>query len=151
MLYQWKDGARINGMDPQKVGERLERIRQKNGVLTPRAVVLDAQRKTSPLHNGFEWDDKKAAAIYREERARAIMRVVVVTIQGTDTEPMQVRAFVHVGNPQEYEDIQTVMRTMDKRDALLAMALNRLEALRTEFGTLEELAAVWAALDTVAA
>ena len=151
MLYEWKAGARINGMDPQRVGERLERIRQKHGVLTPTAIVEDARRKTSPLHNGFEWDDKRAAAIYREDRARAIMRCMVVTIQGSGQESTQVRAFVHVGNPLEYEDIQTVMRTQNKRDALLALALNRLEALRAEFGTLEELAAVWGALDEVAA
>ena len=151
MEYQWKQGARINGMDAQRVGERLESIRQKSGVLTPKAVVLDASRKTSPLHKGFEWDDSKAAAIYREDRARTIMRCMVVTIRGADSQSTTVRAFVHVGNPAEYEDIHTVMSVPEKRGTLLALALSRMEALRVEFGNLEELAAVWSALDEVSA
>lgn len=151
MVYEWKAGARTNGMDAQKVGERLEQIRQKHGVLTPSVIVADARLKASPLHKGFEWDDQKAAAIYREERARAIVRCVVVTLQGANTDPRQVRAFVHIGNPLEYEDIGAVMRDLDKREALLALALNRLNAVRAEYGTLEELAEVWSALDEVAA
>ena len=152
MEYSWKDGARKGGMDAQKVGERLEKLRRRDGVLTPGAVVMEAQKKSSPLHEGFEWDDMIAASLYREERARDITRSITVTVRGADAEPVVVRAFVHLqdAGDYEYEDIHTILTNPQKRDSLLKEALAMLRLQWSRYKMVQELSGVWAALDEVA-
>ena len=49
-----------------------------DGLIKPTLVVREAEHKTSPLHDYFEWDDKKGARKYRLMRARGLIRLVVV-------------------------------------------------------------------------
>ena len=148
--YKWKDGARVTKLNAQKVGARLEKMRQKHGVLTPQAVVRDARKKTSPLHSAFEWDDAVAARGQRLDRARDIIRSVTVTITGVDEDDTKiVRAFLYTGDA--YEDLHTVLSTVEKRPALLTAALSELNAVRRRYAALSELAEVFAALDRAAA
>ena len=147
MIYEWKPGARLSGLDAQKVGDRLQTICVKHGAITPTLVVKEAKKKTSPLHGGFEWDDRRAAQEYRLDQARLIVRSVIVHRDGNDGEPMAVRAFVHIGEASDYEDIDVVLGIPEKREALLAQALAELEIVRRKYETLEELAGVFAAMD----
>lgn len=63
------------------IEERLSLIASKNeGSLTPEDVVNDAKYDNSPLHKFFEWDDGEAAAKYRLEQARQLIRSVRVNV-----------------------------------------------------------------------
>ena len=92
MIYKWREGSHLRG-DPEKVAKHLERIANKHGGdLRPDAVVENARRKASPIHDYFEWDDAVAAEAHREEQARHLIRSIVKI---TDTgDP--VRAYHHV-------------------------------------------------------
>lgn len=142
--YTWKAGAHTRGLDIKKVAPVLERLEAKGEGLTPNAVLREASKARSPLHGWFEWDDTEAAKQYRLAQARELVRSVDVTVV-TAGEQSTVRAFVHMG--ERYEPAVTVLSVVDKREALLARALAELQSFRRKYEVLEELAAVFAAMD----
>jgi len=92
--FEWKQNSRVK-LPAKVVGKELERLEKKYGKLTKEIVVKEAKQKTNPLHNEFEWDDKKAAYEHRLSQARYIIRSLTVTIiEAEDQEP--VRAFVSI-------------------------------------------------------
>jgi hypothetical protein len=153
VVYQWKEGSRVP-VKAQIAGEHLERLQsQKGGRLTPIDVVRDARRKSSPLHSAFEWDDRKAASIYREERARYILRslVVVIATQEPDSgdEERPVRAFVNVEKDSEsfYTPTVTALSDEELRRQVLEDALRELHAWEQKYKDLKELVAVFTAAE----
>lgn len=69
----------MNKSQREAVRLRLEELTAANGgVLTPEAVVSDAQDEDSPLHQCFEWDVGKAAHAHWLDQARAIITAVRV-------------------------------------------------------------------------
>lgn len=62
----------------QIIAERLQWLKNRDGRLTPRAVVADAQKRNSPLHRhgGFQWDIHKAAYRHWLDRARTLIASV---------------------------------------------------------------------------
>lgn len=149
MIYEWKQGARVGGLDAQKVGDRLQLISVQYGAITPTLVVKEAKKRTSPLHAGFEWDDRAAAVEYRLVQARSVIRSVVVQRDGSDGESRTVRAFVHIGEDSEYEEIDVVLSVAVKREALLLRAQLEMQMFQRKYEVLEELASVFSAIDEV--
>jgi hypothetical protein len=65
----------------EAIRERLQMLAdQNNGRITPDIVVADAKKKTSPLHDQFEWDAKKAASQYWVYQARQLIKSVKVMV-----------------------------------------------------------------------
>ena len=72
----------------------LTRIYEKNGELTPAAVVDEARPEKSELHHRFEWDDAVAGEAYRRTQAAELIRSVKITFSDRSTgERKYVRAF----------------------------------------------------------
>lgn len=148
MIYQWREGARF-GVDAQKAGDELERIRTKhNGRLEPDWVVHAAKSDKNPLHGLFEWDDTVAGQAYRAVQARQIIRSIAVVIEEAP-KPTPVRAFVSVvrDRDQSYTSVSHAMSDPDLRKQVLRTALRELEAWRNRYAELVELATVFAAID----
>lgn len=153
MVYQWREEAHVDGLDPQQVGEHLESIKKRHqGLLTPEAVLADAKFKRSPLHSYFEWDDSAAAGKYRAEQARYLIRHLVVVIDEHRDSPAPVRAFVHVdiedGKRSGYMDIRSALTNEELRGQILRRALSELHAWRTRYTELRELSEVFDAIET---
>jgi hypothetical protein len=93
----------------------------KDGRLTPEDVVKSAARKTSPLHEYFEWDEKKAAKKYRLMQARQLIRSVTIHVTRDEVE-IKVPRFVRDPDmPSEMQGYYDVKRMDDanlKRRAL---------------------------------
>jgi hypothetical protein len=149
MQYEWKDGARTKGLNVQVVAGVLDRLNKKDGLVTAESVLKEARKKSSAIHNWFEWDDSVAATKHRLEQARLLVRSVVVNVERTGGEPVTIRAFVHTEGG-DYQDIDFVLREPSLRALMLVKALRDLGRVRREYGDLEELAGVYAALDGVA-
>lgn len=149
MDYQWKKAAHTTGLDAQKVGEQLESIRLERGHLTPEMVLRSAKNRRSPLHGAFTWDDGEAAAAWRLNEARYLLRcIVMVRDDAPDKEP--IRAFIVVRDEEgEQEYTSTVVALSDAalRQQVLGRAMKELDAWRDRYDELEELAEVFAAID----
>jgi hypothetical protein len=79
------------------IKRELERIRDRHGRITPKMIVRAARNPNSPLHQEFIWDDRKAANLQREHRARELLtQYIVQTVVYRDH---VIRVPVHVRDP----------------------------------------------------
>ncbi len=152
------------------ISDELAEIQKKNrGLLDPAKVVAYAKNPNTLLHSKFEWDDKKASEEYRLEQARRIIRLELVVIKPSASKPSTiianikdadegdkiVRAFVSLPMDRKkekrrgYRDILSVMNNQSLRNQLLQEARREMLAFQTKYGTLEELADVFEAMNKV--
>jgi len=64
-------------LDPQVVGDELQRIEEKYNGEDPHHIVKEAESEKSPIHNAFEWDNTVAGHSWRLQQARLLIRAVV--------------------------------------------------------------------------
>lgn len=89
--YQWNGGFG-GSMDIKKVVSELNDIQKRDGEITPEAIVKEARKTHSVLHNYFEWNNTKAADKYRlQQAAELIQRIEVKVLK--DGETKTIRAF----------------------------------------------------------
>ena len=156
MLYEWKNGARI-ALNAQVSGEEIERIAaEKKGRVGPDDIVQAAMAKKNPLHPFFEWNDGAAAEAYRRVQAGMLLRsitVVHVEVDKTGNKTKQtIRAFVVASQrdheeTRKYEPISVVLKTPEKRAALLATWLREIEELTRRYRSIEEFEKIFEAID----
>ena len=128
MEYAWKEGVRFK-TNANDAGVLLEGIRNRFGEVTPELVLKEARHKDSVIHNDFQWDDEKAATLYRLDTARRIIRNLRVVSEGEVTdEPV----FVHVtvGDRKYYERTDLAVERPDIWAQVMKEEKTRLEATR---------------------
>lgn len=143
--YQFRNGTRYS-VDAQVVGEHLEEITNKHGGLNPHLVVREAERKNSPLHDCFTWDDTSAAEKYRLQEARMLIGSVMVVTQQID-EPIRAFHSVKVNTNSSEDDAETrayvsldvALSDEEYRRQLLQQAARDLNTWRKKYGELQEL------------
>ena len=103
-IYKWK--RKPNGAPSAEVAsDCLMAIKKKRGGITPQLLVIEAGKKTSPLHDCFEWDDTKAAGEFREIQARCILRFLIVAeVEDEEDDEVFVRAFVAASEITDSEE-----------------------------------------------
>lgn len=111
------------------IRNRLAKILQEQGTLTPDAIVKDARNVKSPLHDEFEWDDSVAGHQWRLAQARALIARVKVQIT-TTTQTYKVPAYVRDPNAATDEQGYVAVATL-KDDRSRALDVLRNEAERT--------------------
>lgn len=158
MKYAYKSHVkdRISRKPAKIVVERLTLLNDRyGGLLTPKQVVTDARDRRSPLHSYFEWNNTKAAELYRLEQARRLIRSVVLVADDSGKKLPPARVFVHVFAKEEEEDGETAggyVRTLHAlsteagRKAVLQSALRDIRIFREKYETLKELAGLMKSL-----
>lgn len=137
MIYKWKiDG--LYDISAKSAGGELTRIYQKYGKMDPPDVVSESRPDDAVLHPCFEWDDPKAAELWREQQARNLICCLVTVEESKHKEPKEVRAFVHVSD--SYRPISIVMREPDMREELLQRFLKDAETFERRFQAVSDLA-----------
>ena len=145
MVYKVAPGAHLK-TDPNIVGRMFEELEQTEQGLTAQ-TLLDANRpKNAPLHNEFEWDNRKAAEAYRLNQSRYIIRSIVIVPEEKPQE--YVRAVFTVADGK-YERIHAILSDERKRESLLSIALRDLKSFERKYNTLSELAPIWAAMEQI--
>ena len=131
--YQAVSGARFSHDDAQIIGPILANL-ARVGASSADQIVAEAAKKSSPLHEYFEWSDDVAANFYRLEQARYMARSIVV-ISGKDRTP--IRAFhavtvVHAeeGELRQYKSNVQIRRVQEYRDQIVGKAYSELLAWR---------------------
>lgn len=131
----------------------LKRIALENGgELKPEAVVEAARAETSPLHRQFDWDDTKAAANWRLQQARQLIRVVVQYEPIGNGKTVACRVFVSLTPDREkdgggYRLASSVLSDEDQRRQLLIDARDEMKRFAAKYRALSELAEVFSAID----
>jgi hypothetical protein len=130
----------IKKINIQRLGRELERLTAEGGgELRPVAVVEAARDPSSILHRLFEWDDSKAAEKYRVSQARAVIRIV--RIENDNTDSGTVRAFISISSDQggrSYRPIVDILQSSDLRDRVLAQAERELHAFKARYSELKD-------------
>jgi len=132
------------------VGE-LETIRKRGGgILRPVEVVAFARKKTTALHDRFEWDDSVAAERFRLEQARHLIRCTVRMIND-DSPP--IHAYVSLEDDRKggdsYRALVDVMSDTELREKLLEQALREADAWRDRYERFTELSPIVKAIRKV--
>jgi hypothetical protein len=152
MKYVWKTKSR-SPIKAQVAGEELRRMHDEHGGLTPSIVVDESRPKDAPLHSAFEWNDSKAAEMYRQAQAGYIIRSVVAVVSiGENHEPRETRAFVSVGDKERgdghvYVAVQKALEDPARREEIVRKAYDELLAWQRKYQDLHELAEIFAAID----
>lgn len=146
MVYQWKSGAQYS-IPAQKAGEELERITAKYGELKAEEIVEESRPEDATLHVVFEWDDDKAAELYRREQARAMTRQIITVQTSPNGEQISTRAFVHVAD--DYKPIDKVLEVKEYKEELMDSAARDMMAFEVKYNSLKELTDVFDAIDAV--
>ena len=147
MKYKTKRGLPGN-ISAQVVGEYIEQIRKKSGSITPTMLVKKAKAKSSPIHNCFTWDDKKAGKLRRLDEARYLLRTIIIEIEAEE-EPIITRAFVNISDDSEYTTVKAAMSNKELREQLLQQALIEFKAFRYKYSQLKELSGIFKAFDKI--
>lgn len=90
-------------IDRKILAARLANLEKQNGTVAPRALWESAKAKTDPLHELFEWDNKIAGDLYRDEQARSLIRSVVIEVIN---ETRVIPAPAYVRDPSKASDEQ---------------------------------------------
>ena len=149
------DLSRLSG-DPQAVGARIAVLMARHGgQVEAEDILKDAQKKNSPLHSFFEWDDKTAAHEYRLTQAREIIRSIKIEHVDNETERViTVRAF-QVPEEQNrsadrvmgYRPIQDILSDPNLREMKVHEAWQQLEAWKNRYEALTEFADVFRVIE----
>lgn len=139
-------------MKNETVIAELKKIASANkGILLPETVVEEAKRKTSPLHDQFEWNNSKAGEQWRIHTARQLINVCVELI-GPEEEQIETKVFVSLRQDREqggYRMLDRVMSSKSLREYLLEDAMQELKYFREKYKTLNELAELFDAADRI--
>ena len=120
-----------------------------DGMLRASAVVKAAENPKSALHKRFEWDDSKAAKLYRMEQARSTIEIYVEVTSGVES-----RAYVSLKADRTsgggYRRTSDAMDNPITRDMLVDQLRADLQSVLRRYSYLRHLASdVFEAVDAV--
>lgn len=136
MKYTWKLKGLTKGVNPTIAGNELQRLQNLHGTVTPELIVKEAEKKKSPLHCIFEWDDLKAGYNYRLQQARTLLNNIEITII-SDGESKKIPAYEVVTIKEGYKSIETF--TPDDFEIVKNRIIKELNLLKNKLKTYKEL------------
>lgn len=151
---RFKYEGRSYGVSAQIAGERLKEIEERDGSITPQAVVEDARPEGSLLHPVFEWDDEKAAEAYRIHQAGNFIRCIVVVPEKDDVVKEPVKLFVNVNSTNDgqkrtgsFVNLRYAMENPNAREIVLSNAKHEMLLFKKKYAYLKELSKLFAVID----
>lgn len=140
--YSFKNPSLWKGVTADQAAEELNRIRDEKGCLKAEFVVEAARPKDSVLHKCFEWDDKKAAELYRLRTAGDLIRNLCVEIINEELK-VHTRAFVNVreepDSERSYAPIVEAIQNEESYKDLLEQARADADAFVKKYSQIQEL------------
>ena len=143
---RWKPGMEgfYKGANPQTVAEEIMSIGES---ASAEQIVEKAKDERTDLHKCFEWDDTKAAEMWRIHQARVLTsNLIVETLDTQENEQPKapVRFFVKTDSSIGYKPIENVHRNVDEYQLLLNRAYSELRAFQRKYSRLSELDDIFA-------
>lgn len=145
----FREGFRVKGITPAALHRHIEAVEAQHGhKATAQELLASARPKNSPIYHLFEWNDKKAAEEHRLEKARYLLRAVMVEYYIEKTQrTVEVRAHVFIPGEKAYLSIKTILTDEARRATMLEEAKAELRAWQRKYSALHELTSVFRAID----
>ena len=123
--------------DAQKVCNELREIGEE---FTPADIVEAAEDEDKELHKCFEWDDTKAAHLYRIKQAVMLTSQLIFKKEVVEDRcPAPVRVFNKTDGGGGYKIPERTFKVQEEYEALLQRALAELHAFKIKYAALKEL------------
>ena len=142
-MVTWKLKGQYKA-DAEKVYAEIKSL---GDSFSPQSVVERAKDSSTELHKCFTWDDTKAAIKWRESEARTIMRSLVVKVEDTAGESVNVRVINTTSRNNEYKPTSLIVKNDTEYADLLARAKAELRAFKQKYATVRELQAIFDEID----
>ena len=142
---------RIYCVKPEVVGAVFEQLEAEYGEVTPENFLEASKAEDSPTHKLFEWNDTKAAALYRRGQAQQIILNLRIE-EEVNGQKMKLPAYVNIavgGSRSSYRNIEHSFQVVETRSIVLARAYNELETFRKKYEKFEEFANLFQEIEVV--
>lgn len=135
MVYKtkraWAAGFRAS-VSPEIAGEQFDRLASE-GRLNAEEVVKENTPVDAPLHNEFEWNNDKAAELFRKRQARDLMsHLVFVNVDEPEQKPQKCYFKIDTST-NNYEPIQEIVKSVDKTKLLIQTAYRDMISYQNKF------------------
>lgn len=136
------------------VGAEMERIEARDGQVTSKSLLDAGRPEESVLHSLFEWDDSKAAELYRLRQATEVITHIHIVIDEKPNTPY--RAYVNIqeskGQTEQgrFINVRSAMENEETRRIVLNMAISEAKRFSQKYANYKELSEVFEAIDKVA-
>jgi hypothetical protein len=156
MIYTPVKGSILTAEQAQKYGSHIAvLIEENNGSIIAAQIVDDAKKKTSPLNDYFEWNDKRAANRWRLRQAAHLLRSIQVMIKDDEGMETETRAFHNVTIDDSYAmepervnvTVQRVLSEDNLREQIIDKALKQLDAWRKKYKQYKEFTEIVSVID----
>jgi len=136
------------------VNQVVNEIYKRDGQVKPSTLVEEARPKSSPVHDAFEWDNKKASEEYRLLQARQWIRRVTIVIEDRTERFIHVPILVSISSTNEtiegipsdkegyYKPISIVAKSEDEYDRAMSQVVGTLKSAQNAFNELKEIAEI---------
>ena len=136
------------------VGAEMERIEARDGQVTSKSLLDAGRPEESALHSLFEWDDSKAAELYRLRQATEVITHINIVIDEKPNTPY--RAYVNIQESSgqtergRFINVRSAMENEETRRIVLNMAISEAKRFSQKYANYKELSEVFEAIDRVA-
>jgi hypothetical protein len=124
------------------IDEEITKIFVNHGEVKPSVVLREATPKGAPLHDFFEWDNKKASHEYRLIQSRRIIRVAMVEVaEGKESQLIHVPS-IDISKEREgsYKPAHVIVQRVDEFTAAMSEASARLHSAQSAVRALDKAA-----------
>lgn len=136
------------------VGAEMEKIEKRDGQVTSRSLLEAGRPEDSALHKLFEWDDSKAAELYRLKQATDVITHIHIVVEEKPEQPY--RAFVNIQESSgqiesgRFINIRSAMENEETRRIVLNTAISEAKRFSQKYASYKELSEVFEAIEVAA-
>jgi hypothetical protein len=130
---------------------------QKGQGLTAETLLDEAKKKSSPLHEFFDWDDSSAAEKFRLQQARILINEVKIIVDSKEMYAFEnVRVVVTQASEdikeqtaREYKPIVEILNKEEYRLQVIKQALENISYWKEKYSEYSELKPIFLSIDKV--
>ena len=126
----------------QAISETVNGIFKTDGEVKPSALVEASRPKSSPTHDAFEWDNKKAGSEFRLIQARNWIRKVQIVYEDRTERLIHVNIVHGLTGSSEgyYKPVSIVVGNRPEFEAAMNETLSRLNSTKEAYSVLKSAA-----------
>jgi hypothetical protein len=136
---------------PEVIDEIIEI--QKDKGLTAETILDEAKKKSSPLHNFFDWDNTTAGEKWRLQQARILINEVKVIVNSKERYAFENVRITVCDQPEEttreYKPIMEILSKEEYRKQVIKQALENATYWKEKYSEYNELKPIFVSINKV--